>query len=380
MKIVVNTRLLIKDKLEGIGWFSYETLKRITQSHPEHDFFFLFDRAYDESFIFSKNIIPVVIAPQARHPILFKIWFNWSVHRFLKKIKADLFLSPDGYLSLTTNVPQLAVIHDLNFEHYPAFLPKHIAKYYKKNFPLFAKKAARIVTVSNFSKQDIVSQYGINPEKINVAYNGINELFVPISETKKEVVKNKYSNGNPYFIYVGSLNPRKNIENTLRAFDAFKKQTKSNYKFIIVGEKLWSNKSIETCYNGLAHKEDVVFVGRLFNADLRDVLASATALLYISFFEGFGIPVVEAMRCGTPVITSNRTSLPEVAGDAAIQCNPEDYNGIANLMLSVTHKEVSDLMIERGLEQAKKFNWDSTAQDLWQAMEEVLNRGLLKNT
>ena len=372
MKIVVNTRLLIKDKLEGIGWFSYETLKRITIAHPEHQFFFLFDREYDESFIFSDNIVPVVLSPQARHPILFKIWFNWSVHRFLKKEKADLFISPDGYLSLTTKVPQLAVMHDLNFEHYPEFLPRHITRYYKKYFPLFAKKAAKIVTVSNFSKEDIVRQYGINPEKINVAYNGINELFAPISAVEKEKVRVQYTDGAPYFIYVGSLNPRKNIENTLKAFDEFKKQSDSNHKFIIVGEKLWNNKSIENCYNGLTYQDDVIFVGRLFNDDLRAVLASATALLYVSFFEGFGIPVVEAMKCGTPVITSNRTSLPEVAGDAAIQCNPEDYKGIANLMVSVLNPDVASLMIDRGFEQSKKFNWDNTANDLWKAVEEVL--------
>ena len=372
MKIVVNTRLLIKDKLEGIGWFTYETLKRITKTHPEHQFYFLFDRAYDASFIFSDNIIPVVLSPQARHPILFRIWFNWSVHRFLKKIDADLFISPDGYLSLTTKVPQLAVIHDLNFEHYPEFLPRHITRYYKKYFPLFAKKATKIVTVSNFSKQDIVNQYGINPEKINVAYNGINELFVPISESKKSEIRNQYTNGEPYFIYVGSLNPRKNIENTLKAFDAYKKQTKSNHKFIIVGEKLWSNKSIEKCYNELTYKDDVIFVGRLFNADLRDVLASAIGLLYISFFEGFGIPVVEAMKCGVPVITSNRTSLPEVAGNSAIQCNPEDYKGIANLMVSITNEDVASLMIQSGFEQANKFNWNNTANDLWKAVEEIL--------
>lgn len=372
MKIVVNTRLLIKDKLEGIGWFTYETLKRITNAHPEHQFYFLFDRKYDDSFIFSDNITPIVLSPQARHPILFKIWFNWSVHRFLKKINADLFVSPDGYLSLPTKVPQLAVIHDLNFEHFPEFLPKHITKYYTTYFPLFAKKATRIVTVSNFSKKDIVKQYKIDSQKIDVVYNGINKRFCPLEIDKKNNIKTKYAEGNPFFIYVGSLNPRKNIENTLKAFDLFKKQTQLNYKFIIVGEKLWNNKSIEDCYNNLSYKEDIIFTGRLFNEDLGQLLASAVALLYISYFEGFGIPIIEAMQCGTPVITSTETSLPEVAGDAAILCNPNDIESIAQQMSNILDDKLSIDYIEKGFINANRFNWDTAAIELWNSIENTI--------
>lgn len=372
MKIVVNTRLLIKDKLEGIGWFTYETLKRITIAHPEHDFYFLFDRKYDSSFVFSKNVTPIVLSPQARHPILFRIWFNWSVHRFLKKIDADLFVSPDGYLSLTTKVPQIAVIHDLNFEHYPEFLPKHITKYYQTYFPLFAKKATKIVTVSNFSKEDIIHQYKIEGSKIDVVYNGINQRFKPLEEIEKTTVKEQYTNGYPFFIYVGSLNPRKNIENTLRAFDQFKQQTQSNHQFIIVGEKLWSNKSIEECFNSLTYKSDIIFTGRLFNDELGALLASAEALLYVSYFEGFGIPVIEAMQCATPVITSNKTSLPEVAGEAAILCDPDDYKEIANQMITIIKPSIRNSYISKGLEQAKKFNWNTAALQFWNSINYVL--------
>lgn len=372
MKIVVNTRLLIKDKLEGIGWFTYETLKRITKAHPEHDFYFLFDRKYDDSFIFSDNITPIVLVPQARHPILFKIWFNWSVHRFLKKVNADIFISPDGYLSLPTQVPQIGVIHDLNFEHYPEFLPKHITRYYKKYFPLFAKKATRIVTVSNFSKEDIIQQYKIDSSKIDVVYNGINQRFKPIEKKEKQKVKAEYTKGKSFFIYVGSLNPRKNVENTLKAFDQYKELTKNDYKFVIVGEKLWSNQSIENCYNSLTHKKDVIFTGRLFNEELGQLLASAEALLYISYFEGFGIPVIEAMQCGIPVITSTKTSLPEVAGDAAILCDPDDYNAISEQMISLKKENVKNHYIEKGFLQAKKFNWDLSAIAFWKSIERVL--------
>lgn len=374
MKIVVNTRLLIKNKLEGIGWFTYETLKRITTSHPKIKFYFLFDRQFDKSFVFSKNVIPIVLKPQARHPILFKIWFNWSVYVFLKKIKADLFLSPDGYLSLTTKVPQISVMHDLNFEHHPEYLPKHITAYYKKYFPLFAKKATRIITVSQFSKNDIINKYKIDKQKIDVVHNGVNNMFGPIGNNEQNNVRLKHTNGNHFFIYIGSLNPRKNIQNTLKSFDLFKTKTKSDYKFIIVGEKLWKEKAIEKCYKNLKHKEDIIFKGRLYNKDLKDLLASATALLYVSFFEGFGIPVVEAMKCGTPVITSTKSSLPEIAGSSAILCNPNDINNIAKQMEKITETKTREYYIQKGFVNAEKYNWDNTAKGVWKSIDKVLNQ------
>ena len=132
MNIAINTRLLLHNRLEGIGWFTYETLKIITRSHPEHHFIFLFDRPFHEEFIFSDNITPVVLFPQSRHPFLWYWWFEFSVPAALKKHRADIFLSPDGYLSLCAKTPSLPVIHDLNFEHYPEDLPWVVRRYQTK--------------------------------------------------------------------------------------------------------------------------------------------------------------------------------------------------------------------------------------------------------
>ena len=121
MRIAVNTRLLIKNKLDGIAWFTLETFKRICKQHPEHEFIFIFDRKYSNEFIFAKNITPVVISPPTRHPLLIWFYFEYSIPYILKKINADIFISPDGWLSLKTKLPQLAVIHDLNFHYYPEF-------------------------------------------------------------------------------------------------------------------------------------------------------------------------------------------------------------------------------------------------------------------
>ena len=128
MRIGVNTRFLIQNKLEGFGWFTYETLSRITQNHPEHEFYFFFDRKPDPSFQFSDNVHLIKLMPPARRPKLFKIWFDISIPFALKKHRCDLFLSPDGYLSLTTSKKQIGVIHDINFEHHPEDIPKKFGK------------------------------------------------------------------------------------------------------------------------------------------------------------------------------------------------------------------------------------------------------------
>jgi glycosyltransferase involved in cell wall biosynthesis len=370
MEIVVNTRLLLKNKLEGIGWFSYETLKRITIAHPEHHFIFLFDRDPDEEFFFSENVTPVILSPQARHPILFYLWFEFSVAGILNRLKPDVFVSPDGYLSLRAKCRQLAVMHDLNFEHYPKDLSFSVRKYYRYFFPRFARKASRIATVSEFSKNDIVIQYGISPEKIDVVHNGCNVMYKPVTAEVQQATRTKYSSGKDYFLFVGALHPRKNISRLFRAFDAFKKQSGSDMKLVIVGVKYYWTSDIKSTYIGMQYKNDVVFTGRLSTEELKNVLASALALTYVPYFEGFGIPILEAMNTDTPVITSNVTSMPEVAGDAALLVDPFSEDSIAEGMLKMhADPALRKTLVEKGRERRIAFSWDKTAEALWKSIE-----------
>jgi glycosyltransferase involved in cell wall biosynthesis len=375
VKIAVNTRLLLKDKLEGIGWFTFENLKRITLAHPEHTFLFIFDREFDESFIFADNIEPIVIGPQARHPILFKWWFNRSIPKVLKAHDADLFFSPDGYLSLKTHVPQVAVIHDLNFEHYPKDLKKHITKYYRKYFPRFARKATRILTVSQFSKEDIMKQYGIESGKIDVVYNGVNEAFGPTSIASQEEIRSQYTDGKPYFIFVGALHPRKNISRLLEAFDQAKKTTGSDHKLVLVGGAYWWNHQMENTLQSMEHKDDVIFQGSVSGSTLNALIGSADAMTFVPYFEGFGIPILEAFKCETLLISGNLTSLPEVAGDAGLMVDPFDVNEIAEAITQVMESKVDrEELLEKGRKQLSQFSWDQTAEKVWKSIEKVLTQ------
>ncbi|MFP4025383.1 MAG: glycosyltransferase family 4 protein [Thiohalospira sp.] len=374
MNIAVNTRLLLKNKLEGIGWFTFETLKRITVNHPEHQFYFIFDRPFDQQFIFAPNVHPVVISPKARHPFLFYLWFEFSIPKILKKINAGLFISPDGYLPLKTKIKTLAVIHDINFMHYPQDFPFLVRKYYQYFFPKFAKKANRIVTVSDFSKKDISHQFNINNDLIDVVYNGANEIYQPISKEEIKKTIQKYTQGNNFFIFVGALSPRKNISNLLLAFEKFKEQTRSNVKLLIVGEKMFKTKIIKKNYKSLKFKDDVIFTGRMNPESLKYLYGSALALTFVPYFEGFGIPIIEAMNCNTPVITSNVTSMPEVAGDAALLADPFSIESITDAMINIYEdKNLSNQLVEKGKIQRQKFSWDKTAKKFWESIEKVIN-------
>ena len=374
MKIAVNTRLLLKNKLEGIGWFSYETLKRITTQHKEHQFYFIFDRKFDESFIFSDNITPVVIPPQARHPLLYYLWFEKSIPRLLKKLQPDLFFSPDGYLSLSTPVKSMNVFHDLNFEHYPDDLPYPERTFYRHYFPQYAHKAHRIATVSEFSKLDIIRQYKVSPDKIDVVYNGVNERYGPIPEPEKVMVRLKYTEGHPYFVFIGALHPRKNLTNLFKAFDLFRKDTGIGMKLMIIGQKKWWTKPIKEAYDSMQFSHDVIFCGRLEPMELNRVISSATAMTYVSYFEGFGIPILEAFHCETPVITSNITSMPEVAGDAAILVDPFSIQSICDGMVRIaTEPGLGAELNEKARLRRTEFSWQKSADRLWTSIETAVN-------
>lgn len=370
MKIAVNTRLLLKDRLEGIGWFSYETLKRITQQHPEHEFIFIFDRSYNEEFIFADNITPVVASPQARHPFLWYLWFERAVPKILKKYNADLFLSPDGFLSLATDVKSIAVIHDINFHHRPKDLPPITGNYYNHYFPKFAEKAERIATVSEYSKQDICKSYSINPEKVDVVYNGANPMYTPLKAEEKKATKEIYTDGKDYFLFVGALHPRKNVGNLLKAFDEYKKSSSSDVKLVIVGDVMFKTKELKDVHAKMQHNGDVIFQGWLSPKELHHLLGSALALTFVPYFEGFGIPIVEAMYCDTPVITSNVTSMPEVCGDAALLVDPYSVDSIKEGMLKMAGDfNLRNSLIAKGKLQKQKFSWDITADNLWHCIE-----------
>ncbi len=374
MRIGINTRFLLKDKMEGFGWYTYEICQRMVQNNPDDEFYFFFDRPYDSQFVFGKNVTPVVLSPPARHPILFVLWFDWAIPRALKKYKIDVFFSPDGYLSLRTKVPQVGTIHDINFEHYPKDIPLTARTYLRYFFPKFAKKAAHIITVSDYSKEDISRTYNIPKEKITAIWNGANSSFTPLGIAEQAATRNRLTNGKPYFLFVGSLHPRKNLERLLRAYE---KLTQENsevaFDLVVVGAALWKEQKTND-WVSTKTLERIHFLGHVALNELTKIMGSAQIFVYVPYFEGFGIPLVEAMQCGIPIVAGNQTSLPEVAGEAAVYCDPFSVDDIANKILALaTDSTLQEEKRAIGLERAAQFSWDFAAQKVYHVLKETQN-------
>jgi glycosyltransferase involved in cell wall biosynthesis len=359
--------------MDGIARFADETLRILTSQHPEHQFYFYFDTKFDEQYIYNSNVHPVVIYPRARHPFLFLAWFEVALPLHFAKVHPDIFLSPDGFLSLTSNVKSVGVIHDLNFEHYPEDFPFFMRNYYTLMFPKFAQKASRIATVSEYSKSDIANTYHVDPSKIDVVYNGAGHIFKALPVTEQQQTREQFSQGREYFFFVGTLHPRKNLVNLFKAFDLFKQSDRKGIKLILSGVRMWWTEDIRSAYEGMKYRDEVIFTGRVTDEELVSLMASALALTYVSYFEGFGIPILEAFQCDTPVITSNITSMPEVAGNAALLTDPFSITSIADAMQKVASDPYfRQKLIEAGREQRDKFSWEQTADKLWGCIEKAL--------
>lgn len=363
MKIAVNTRVLLSTRMEGVCRYIHETLRQMVLDHPEDEFFFFFDRPYDEQFIYASNVTPVVINPQARHPILHYIWFEIALPRAFKKYDIDVFYSGDTYLSLSTDVPTVLVCHDIAYAHYPEHIPWLTRKYYQYFFPRFHQRADKILTVSHATKADIVAKYNLEADMVEVAHNSVKEGMQPLSSINREKVKDKYTTSKDYFIYVGAIHPRKNVVSIIKAFDAFKENTQSDMKLVLIARLAWNAQEFLDTLATAKYKSDIIHLNEIYNEEVNALTASAMAMVYVSFFEGFGLPILEAMHCNVPVICSKVSSMPEVAGDAALLVDPYSIVEIATAMQDLyDNPDLRSTLVQKAQIQRNKFDWKRTAE------------------
>ncbi|MEO5684276.1 MAG: glycosyltransferase family 1 protein [Chitinophagaceae bacterium] len=373
MKIAINCWVLRNKQLDGIGYFTVNTISRVIKNHPEVEFMILCDKNFTEDYFNFPNATKYPVFPALRHPVLY-VWFMEMVLPFfLRQHKPALMVSMEGFLSLLSATPQLPVIYDINFEHQPQDLKLLNRLYFRFFFERFVRKATRIATISDYSKQDIASFYKESAVKIDNVSCGINNNFNPLIPAEIAATRSKFSGGKPYFFFVGSMHPRKNIQRLIEAYTKFRQQTDADYKLLLAGAIWWSKSSIEDAYNNSPFKEDIIFTGRLSDEDLKSVLGSAFALSFVPIFEGFGLPIVEAFQSQVPVICSNTTSMPEVAGDAAILVDPFSVESIvAGLKKMYADDVLRENLVQAGILQKEKFTWDNTAFLFWQSISRAL--------
>lgn len=375
MRIAVNAIFLQKDQLEGYGHFANEVFSRLVKAHPGHQFIFLFDRPYDAGFVYASNVIPVMVSPPARHPLAFKWWYDVKAPLALRRYKPDVWLQCFGFCSLTTSIPQVLAIHDLAFLHYPQFIPWYHRLYYRFFTDSFLRKAKQVITVSEYTRKDILQNYQVADRKLHVVHSAACTFFQPVSFLEKENVKAGYADGREYFLFSGGIHPRKNLLNLLKAFSLFKKWQHSDMKLLVAGRLAWQYEAVLEKLKTYKYREDVVILGYLPEEQLARITASAYAMVYPSFLEGFGLPILEAMQSGVPVITSDKGSMPEVGGDAALYADPANPDAIAKQMLALYRDENKrSALIEAGYRQAAGFSWDQTAEAVWQSISTVAGK------
>ena len=307
-----------------------------------------------------------------RRPWLLRLWFGLVMTWTLKRWRADALVSLEGPLAMgmPASFPQLSVIHDLNFVRHPDWLPRRWARYYNRRFPAFARRANVLGTVSECSRQDLADTYGINRDRVVVIPNAADESFVPLAPESKADAQQRYAGGSAYFVYVGSLHPRKNIGGLLAAFESYR-AAGGGHALVVVGASMWGGMQEVLSTEAAPH---VHWAGRLNDESLAQAMGGAECLLFLPWFEGFGIPLLEAMACGVPVIASNVTSIPEVCGGAAFALHdPTDIEGVAASMKAIDEdNKAKRAAIERGLARASEFGWARSGALLDAAVDSLL--------
>ena len=292
----------------------------------------------------------------------------------LKKIAIDIYHEPN-YLSFKYNGPTILNVHDLSWISFPQTHPKERVKILNENFESSLRNAEKIITDSLFIKNEIISQFGIKKDKIHSIELGVEDYFRPISKLDSFYLLNKYNlSYKNYWIYLGTIEPRKNIELIIDAFMKLPKFIRVSNPLVIVGMYGWNSKALYTKINKLLKFGEIIYLSYVKNSELPILLSGARALIYPSLYEGFGLPTLEAMSCGAPVICSNVTSLPEVVGQAGLYFHPSDVDKLNEYMLNLFDDEkYCNLLSERSILRSKNFTWDKCAKETIKIYRLVLN-------
>ena len=295
----------------------------------------------------------------------------------LARERVTMVHEPHYVLPPAIRCRSVVTIHDCIHLMFPQYLPSKLAYVYAKGSMWSAtRKADRVLTVSEASKRDILRFFDIPPEKVAVIYNAIDERFLgPADTVRMDLTRQRYQLDHPFVLYVGNIKPHKNIERLVEAFAIARRTGPDNLTLIIIGDELSKYPVLRQSVHRHKLDKHVRFLGFQPQETLAAFYRLARAFVFPSLYEGFGLPPLEAMACGTPVVTSNVSSLPEICGDAALLVDPHDSNAIADaIILAVTDETLRADMIARGLARARDFSWPQSVGKIHQIYMDVANR------
>ena len=366
MRIFVNTGVLLHDGSEDYHCFLNEVLKIVIDRNRDYEFIIL--SANDDARLFlAGNVTHVKVHPIMRYPLAVKIWYDLKLPATLKKHKADVFISFDGLCSLTTEIPQVILFNPLMNDYSGANSLRSL--FYKHFMQKAIQKANTIICCGDFRKKDVVLRYIVNANKLAIVYPAINETWQPFNENVKEEIRMKYCDGKNYFVYMGLARQRQDIVNILRAFSAFKKRQKSNWKLLLMGRSHQYDRKFMDSLAAYKYRSDVVVAKNDTKDELARLIGSAYAVLCAVHSEPMIFPLLKAMNRGVPVIAADTPAGREIAGDEALYFDPLDSESIARQMMTLYKDEsFRNTLIENGKVTASKYSFDNSAALFWESI------------
>jgi glycosyltransferase involved in cell wall biosynthesis len=367
-KVLIDTIALLSP-LTGIGRYTYEVSKEILKFEEfELNYFYGY---------YSKELFQIQEKSKLKKlkSIIKKVPY---LKRFMRKIISlrsqaftpsfDLYWQPNFIPNTKIKTKKLITsVHDFSFILHRDYHPKERIEYFDKYFFKSIVASDMIITGSHYSKNEILERLDFSENQIRVIYHGVNHNLFKIYDN----LEIDFKLPTRFILSVGSIEPRKNLLGLLKAYNSLNLEIKKEYKLVLIGFKGWQNSEIMELINN--NKENIDYLGFVSDKELAKVYNLASLFVFPSFYEGFGLPPLEAMACATPVVTSNLTSMPEICLDAAIYCNPNDEQDIKNKVeLVLLDKELQKNLIEKGLKRAKEFTWEKSANEHMKVFQEVL--------
>lgn len=374
MRIGIDARLIYRTDLRGMGKYLFYTITHIKRLKPELQFILYYEE--DKRI----NNTPNLEEFNSRHITIkgyrLNLWEQLRMPLAVHRDRPVFFHSPAEVMPVWQPVPFIVTLHDTVMWERDEGFPKEYLFYYRKVLPLAFRKARKILTVSHFMKKEIIRILRIPEEKIVVIYNGLDKVFRKVEDASKITsVKQKYGIRDKYLFALGAEGPRKNTALLIEAFAELKRNTSLDIQLVIAGIQERAMPRFREQIEKLGLTNYVIMLGFLsefINEDLVCLYSGAEAFLYPSLHESFGIPNIEAMACGTPVITSNVKAIPEITDNAAFLINPYDKNDLVQkIILLLNNPQLKSEFIEKGLKRAQAFSWEKTAEQTLKVYEEM---------
>ena len=370
MKIGIEAQRIFRKNKHGMDYVVLQEIKELQQIDTENEYYVFVKPGEDRCIESTKNVHIIELNCPS-----YPLWEQWALPRAAKKYGVEILHCTSNTAPIWCNIPLVLTLHDIIFleprDKQNHSLYQNMGWLYRRlDVPRILNKCRRIITVSNFEMENIISKLGISRERMAMIYNGYNDWFKPIEETSQ--ITKKYISEEGYFFFLGNTDPKKNTERTLVAYSKYLQQSGVKRKLLMADLNPDYLNGIIQRHHIENIREHILMPGYIVNSDLPYIYNGAFAFLYTSLRESFGIPLLEAMACGTPVITSNTSSMPEIAGHEAILINPENSDEIADMMLQLERDEVFyQKQKEIGIKRSKLFSWRKTAEQLLMLYKEV---------